>query len=482
MEVFAGATDLGPVDTDNIASGIPLETAFVTLGGANTISIAIRRNAGTRNPFMKYIVFAPGSPTFNITEHATNSGTINPDAASANGALTVAASNWNTPATPEVYSSRGPAFRLFDKTGARLAAPDVRQKPDVDAADAVATSVTPTFATFSGTSAATPSDAGIGVLLRSANQAMPVDELYAILRNPANTTDCTLTAGVPDADCGFGFDLADKAVTQALDTTPPAISSSVSPPTPNGAHGWYTVPVSVSWNVSDGESPVVDPSGCGSPTPVTAEGAVPVTCTATSAGGTSSSNVTIKHDQSAPTAIKYSGISAKHYDPTKVPGASKVHCTATDAGSGVDSCAVSGLSKGVGKHKLTGTATNDAGLKGTGTLSYTVDAIGGLKLPKRFTLKTLFKSGLPVTVDVAKGTKVNAKLTATVSGASSARRIVIGNFNKKAQKAGKLKFHVRLTSLGKHLFAGGSVKKLKVTVTGKAAGKTTTKSKTYKVG
>src|SRR5262249_28797173 len=207
-------------------------------GSPITLNIAIRKVAGARNPFMKYIAFAPGSPTFNIAEHATNSDTINPDAASSNGALTVAASNWNTPATPEVYSSRGPAVRLFDTVGNRLAVPDVRHKPDVDAADQVDTSVAG-FQPFGGTSAATPSDAGIGTLLRSANPGMPVDEVYAILKNPANTIDCTATAGVPDTDCGFGFDLADKAVQQAQDTSPPAISRSVNPPTPNGANGWY---------------------------------------------------------------------------------------------------------------------------------------------------------------------------------------------------------------------------------------------------
>jgi hypothetical protein len=480
IDVYVGSTFIGTADTDNITTGIPLEDAAISLGGANNVSIAIRRVAGTRTPFMKYIVFAPGSATFNIAEHATNSDTINPDAASSNGALTVAASSFGTPATPEVYSSRGPAFRLFDKFGNRLAAPDVRAKPDVDAADAVSTTV-PGFDPFGGTSAATPSDAGIGVLLRSNNPTMPVDEVYAILKNPANTIDCTLTAGVPDSDCGFGFDLADKAVQQALDTTPPVIGSSVNPPAPNGPNGWYTVPVSVNWSLADAQSPVVDPVGCANPTNVTAEGTIPLTCTAVSAGGTSSKSVTIKHDQSPPTAIKFTGISAKHFDPTKLPKVANIHCTATDAGSGVDGCTVSGFSKAVGKHKLTGTATNDAGLKGTGSLSYTVDAIGGLKLPKRFSLRSLLRSGLPITLDVAKGTKVGAKLTATLSGASAAKKLVIGTFNKKFKKSGKFKIRVRLSSSGKHAILGGHVTKIKLTVTGKAAGKKTTKSKTFRV-
>jgi hypothetical protein len=480
LDLYVGGALLGTVDSDNIASGIPLEFATVTLGASpNTVGIAIRKVAGARNPFMKYIAFAPGSPTFAIAEHATNSDTINPDAASSNGALTVAASNWSTPATPEVYSSRGPAVRLFDRLGNRLAAPDIRRKPEVDAADQVATSV-PGFNPFGGTSAATPSDAGIGTLLRSANPAMPVDEVYAILKNPANTTDCTATAGVPDGDCGFGFDLADKAVQQAMDTSPPAISRSVNPAAPNGADGWYTVPVSVSWSVADAQSPVVDPNGCGT-TQVSAEGTVPLTCTATSAGGTSSSSVTIKHDQSPPTAIKIAGIAAKHYDPTKVPAAAKVHCSATDTASGVVSCTISGLAKTAGKHTVKGTATNDAGLSASGTISYTVDSIGGLKLPRRLSIKSLIRSGLPITIDAAKGTKLNAKITATFSGASSAKSVVVANTNKRARKAGKLKFRLRLSGKGRHELSVRKVKRLTVKLTGKVGGKTTVKSKSYRV-
>jgi hypothetical protein len=481
VDWYVGGVYNSTDDLDNIGTGLPLEDATITMPSSSTLGIAIRRKAGARLPFLKYIAFAPGIGPFTIVEHATNSGTINPDAGSANGALTVAASNWSTPATPETYSSRGPAFRLFDKFGNRLAGVELRQKPDVDAADAVATSLPPPFNPFAGTSAATPSDAGIGVLLRAANATMPVDELYAILENPANTIDCTLTLGVPDSDCGFGFDLADKAVQQALDTTPPVIGSSVNPPAPNGPHGWYTVPVSVNWTLADAESPVVDPVGCANPTNVTSEGTIPLTCTAVSAGGTSSRSVTVKHDQTAPTNIKFKGISAKHFDPTKLPKASKLRCTATDAGSGVIGCKVSGFKKGPGKHKLKGTATNDAGLTRTRTITYVVDVIGGLKVKSHFSLSAIATSGLPISLDVAKGAKVNAKLIGTLASAGAAKRLVIGNTNKRFKKAGRFKFRVPLSSTGRHVIADQALTKITLTVTGKAHGKSTTKKKTFRV-
>src|SRR5207244_1810621 len=118
----------------------------------------------------------------------------------------------------ESFSSRGLVSLFRDVNGNPLASPQVLQKPQLAGADGVATSVSG-FSSFFGTSAASPSAAAVGALVKSAKPAMPLAEFDAIMTNPANTIDCLL-AGQPDADCGFGFILADKAVTQALDATP----------------------------------------------------------------------------------------------------------------------------------------------------------------------------------------------------------------------------------------------------------------------
>ncbi len=227
------------VDSDNLATGIPSEFVTILFTGTGTAGIAIRRKTGARDPFMKYVV--GGTPTFTIAEHDTSSGAIDPDASSARGALTVAASNHATPATPEGFSSRGPAFKRFDVAGNRLAAPENRNKPDLTAADGVATSVGG-FNPFFGTSAAAPSAAGVAALALSARPSLTADQLAAILKDGSRSIDCTATIGLPDRDCGFGFVLADSAVTAALDTTPPAVAPALSPPSPNGADGWYTSP------------------------------------------------------------------------------------------------------------------------------------------------------------------------------------------------------------------------------------------------
>ena len=68
-------------------------------------------------------------------------GNIAPDSAGAKGALAVAAVAPNDPGTndPETFSSRGPLRRLFDKNGVRLGTPEVRNKPEIAAADRVST-------------------------------------------------------------------------------------------------------------------------------------------------------------------------------------------------------------------------------------------------------------------------------------------------------------------------------------------------------
>lgn len=473
VDVYTGSTPtfIGSLDTDNIATGLPIEIGTITLGAATPLSIAIRRKSGG-TPFMKYIVHGP--PTFTVAEHPTNSNTINPDAAAANGAFTVAASRFSTPSSPEPFSSRGPITRLFDAAGHPLPAPDVRAKPNGDAADGVNTSVTG-FQPFFGTSAATPSMAGIGVLLRQANPSMPVDELYAILKDTSHTIDCTSTAGVPDVDCGFGFELADGAVQQAMDTTPPAVSANVPA---GGPGGWHGAPTTVTWSLTDAGSPVGVTSGCG-PTTVSTPGVTNLTCTATSAGGTSSASTQVKLDLSPPTGLRFSGISSKHYLPSKLPKRSKVACSASDPESGLASCTVSGLSKSLGRHRLKATATNNAGQTATKTLTYTVDSIGALKLPKRLTLSSLFSRGMPLTMTVGvPGTTVSAKLTGS---STAARTVVLGTARKKAKKAGKLHLTVRINSAGRRLLSSGKVKSIKLTVTGRAKGKTSTLTKKFRL-
>jgi uncharacterized repeat protein (TIGR01451 family) len=82
------------------------------------------------------------------------------------------------------------------------------------------------------------------------------------------------------------------------DTTTPAISARVAGT--RGDDGWYTGDVTVSWSLVEDESSISAQSGCDSATISSDTAGTPLTCTATSTGGTLSASVTIKRDATPP--------------------------------------------------------------------------------------------------------------------------------------------------------------------------------------
>jgi hypothetical protein len=158
------------------------------------------------------------------------------------------------------------------------------------------------------------------------------------------------------------------------DTTAPVITKVVTPASPDGNNGWYKSPVSVDWTVSDPESAISSQNGCGDFTINSDQLEQTYTCTATSAGGTSSDSVTLKVDVTKPTNVQFTGgglSDGASYDFGDVPAA-PTGCTADDATSGVASCDVDGYSDAVGDQEVTATATDNAGNTATKTLSYEV--------------------------------------------------------------------------------------------------------------
>lgn len=363
-----GGTVLANGISNNIVTGEPTEIAIFSNGGAAVQPcVEIRRFAGAASPHIKWIEQDNYGPT-PVPEINTASDTINPDAASARGALAVAAVDQADPGldTPEAFSSRGPKTRLFDAQGNRLAAPLVLAKPQLAAADGVATTV-PGFNPFFGTSAATPSAAGIVTLLRATNPDATVNEIYRVMTNPANAIACT--SATPAQDCGAGFLLADRAVGD-LDRTGAVVTGKTTPAKPDGKGGWFTKAVKVSWTVTDPDSPVESTSNCGS-TKVSKDGKRKLTCNAVSGGGPGSGTVKIKRDAKPPSKPKVKGIKKnKTYAPGQLP--KKAKCKSKDKTSGLKSCKVKGFSKKPGAHKLKATATDKAGNKSKSTVKYKV--------------------------------------------------------------------------------------------------------------
>lgn len=168
-------------------------------------------------------------------------------------------------------------------------------------------------------------------------------------------------------------------LTVAAKPAPPAPPSDTTAPviTQSGtgtltANDWYTSDVSVSWSVTDPESAIVSQSGCGTVTIATDTTGISLTCTATSAGGTSSSTRTIKRDATAPT------IGASASPAANLGGWNNTEVTITftcgDATSGVASCAqpVTLSTDGSGQ-AVTGDAIDNAGNEASATLTVNID-------------------------------------------------------------------------------------------------------------
>ncbi|MDQ3171398.1 MAG: VCBS repeat-containing protein [Acidobacteriota bacterium] len=136
-----------------------------------------------------------------------------------------------------------------------------------------------------------------------------------------------------------------RNTTEPSDTTPPSISSKV-----NGTatgDGWYTSNVGVTWSVTDAESDVTT-SGCDAQSVTSDTSSVTFTCTATSAGGTSSSSVTIKRDTTGPAITSATANPGMLWPPNNKMVAVTVTAVASDAGAGLASCIIDSVNSNEG--------------------------------------------------------------------------------------------------------------------------------------
>jgi Tol biopolymer transport system component len=191
-------------------------------------------------------------------------------------------------------------------------------------------------------------------------------EVWVMTADGSNATKLTAAAG------GLGNNaVPDWQPLLPPDSTPPVITKTITGTA--GANGWYTSEVTVSWNVTDPDSPITILSGCGADGFSTDTTGSTSSCVASSAGGSATDSVTVKLDRTPPTDISITGgpeAGASHHF-GGVPAA-PTGCTADGAISGLASCLVTGYETEVGAHTLTAAATDQAGNAATTTRSYTV--------------------------------------------------------------------------------------------------------------
>ena len=136
-----------------------------------------------------------------------------------------------------------------------------------------------------------------------------------------------------------------------------------------GNNGWYRSDVSVSWTVTDPESPITSRVGCDPSTLSVDSGGTAFACTATSAGGQGSGSATVKRDATPPTISCGTA-------PTFELGQSiaTVSAVVTDSLSGPPSVSISRLvpTSVAGTHSTVLTAVDRAGNSASQSCGYNV--------------------------------------------------------------------------------------------------------------
>ncbi len=202
-------------------------------------------------------------------------------------------------------------------------------------------------------------DAGSGVATCTSPVTVDIDTAEKTVSGT-----CTDRAGLVSAE---------KKVTVRLDRVAPVVSRDVDASGTAGKDGWYTSDVDVTFTATDalsgldGATRTVTSSGEGSAVEVSSPAFTDRAGNTTPAGAVTK---TFKVDKTAPATPAFVGApsgSVYFGDALVTPT-----CIASDSGSGLASCVVTGDGDGVGNHTWTATATDNVGHQSTATMPYKV--------------------------------------------------------------------------------------------------------------
>jgi hypothetical protein len=114
----------------------------------------------------------------------------------------------------------------------------------------------------------------------------------------SQTASCSYTDNGP----GTPFTAESSLSYSIVDPSAPVIGYTLDPANADGSNGWYKSDVTLTWNVSEPQSPSsLQKTGCVDQSITTDQAATTYTCSATSAGGSADEqSVTIKRDATAP--------------------------------------------------------------------------------------------------------------------------------------------------------------------------------------
>ncbi len=192
---------------------------------------------------------------------------------------------------------------------------------------------------------------------------LSIDNAGNITGTPTTQGNYSFTVIAEDANGFAAQRVMSIAVSQSAPVITPVITGTM------GNNGWYVGNVTVAWTVVDPQTPVTSTSGCGTSVQSVNTIGTNFTCSATSAGGSSSVTVTIKLDKTRPTLVPtISNVKPLINDATVVATPNGGDAT---SGLATASCQVVDTSS-VGAKSITCTATDVAGNVYTRTVAYRV--------------------------------------------------------------------------------------------------------------
>ena len=261
-------------------------------------------------------------------------------------------------------------------------------------------------------------------------QAWTVTSVFSHADNPGDGTFQPGDYQVSADYVGGDFDhvgSSSASLTQTVtspDTSAPLISYALSPVSP-GDGGWYQTPVTLTWTVTDPESPgSVVKAGCVDQAIGSDQVKTTYSCSATSDGGSAGpQTVTVGYDATPPTLAP--SMAAGSSFAVGQPAAA-VTAGAQDATSGVASQSCGAVdTTSIGTRSVTCTATDNAGNPASVTRSYAVtDAFLGFSYPssksalgRGWTIPVTF--GLGTYQGTSRATKATVRLTVTPSSQTS---------------------------------------------------------------
>lgn len=186
-------TILASSANNNITNKTPSETLYYqnTSGSTQTCDLVFLLRTGPTPTRLKWVNFGANSyGAVTVLDFPKSTPTIIAHSAAVN-ARSVGAVNFYSQLVPASFTSMGPSTLLFNADGTRKSAPEVRQTPQMAAIQGVDTTFFGSdsdgngFPNFFGTSAAAPTAAAIGALVRQANASFTPAQIYAVMQSTA---------------------------------------------------------------------------------------------------------------------------------------------------------------------------------------------------------------------------------------------------------------------------------------------------------